>query len=555
MKALLVFVQLLVAGATLAQPAATLARLHRRLAATAPTDTSRVRMLDSLAIAYQQVQFDSAWTYATRAYELAQSLNDQRGLFGAYKQLGILNGIRGNDEASLRLFLAQLRLADKVPGKARFKPAILSNIAHSYFSLGRYDQALAMLHQARRLDELARDTVGVLSGLGNIAEVQMTQGQAHLALQTITQALALRRRYSGPRDWTLDVQMASALLRAGRPAAARDTCLAILPHLQRGRLIDHLAHTYNCLLKAYHQLGQPAAAEQAGQAALAYARQAGQLSLQRDVLETLAELAADQQNFAAAYRRRQQAGRLTDSLTRASNAKTVQDLQFRYETERKEAQIRALAQEARSRRWQVVLWSGVAVLGLVAAALLYRSKRLQNKVFRQREQLLEQQREQSEARRQLQEAARAALQLQLDSNQRELASATLYAQQKTKLLEDLTARLEALARRVPEPQREPVADMKKAIRQHLQVGDDWEKVTLHFEKIHPQFFEQLRQQHPSLTPNDLKQCAYLKLNLTNKDIANLLNIEPNSVKIAHYRIKKKLGLPEESNLRDYILSV
>ena len=529
--------------------------MARQLAA-ATTDTARTRLLLALADAQQATRPDSAWAYANRALDLARAGNNLPGLFDAYGQVGILYGIRGNDEASLRLLLTQLRLADQLPDRQRQRPAILSNIAHSYLNLGRYDQALAMLARARRLDEQARDTAGILADLGNMAEIEMGREQPAAALRTVTQALALRRQYRAPvPSGVLDVQMASVLLRLHRPAAARDTCLRVLPTLRRYQLIDQLAYTQNCLLKAYYALHQPEAAEQAGRLALRYARQADERELTRDVLETLAALSAGQQNFGTAYRRRLQADSLSRELTTASNDKTVQDLQFRYETERREARIQVLAQEAASRRRQAGLWAGLAVAALVATALVYRTKRLQAKVFAQREQLLEERRSQSEARQLVEEAARAALQQELDTNQRELTTATVFAQQKTRLLEDLTARLEALARRVPEPQRAAVADMKRTIRQHLHVADDWERVTLHFEKIHPQFFEQLRQQHPALTPNDLKQCAYLKLNLTNKDIANLLNIEPNSVKIAHYRIKKKLDLPEEENLRDYILSV
>ena len=309
------------------------------------------------------------------------------------------------------------------------------------------------------------------------------------------------------------------------------------------------------MLDAYRHLGQLPEAERAGRAALAYARQSGQRGTERDVLAMLAQVAARRGDFAAAYRQHVQAAALTDSLTTEGKVKSLQDLQFRYETEKREARIRVLDREAVARRWLLALWAGLAVAAGLTAGFIYQSKRLQTKVFVQREALLEERRRQSEARQLFQEAAGAALQLEFDTNQRELTSTTLFAQQKTKLLEDLTAGLEALGARVPDPEREAVAELKKAIRQHLQVGDDWERVTLHFEKVHPQFFEQLRQQNPGLTPNELKQCAYVKLNLTNKDIANLVNIEPNSVKIAQYRIKKKLGLPEESSLRDYILSI
>lgn len=554
MRYWLLLIASLILGPTTAR-SATPPALRQQLAA-ATADSTRLRLLLRLAATSQNDQPDSAAVWAAQARQLATATHNQPALLKSLGLLGILQGMRGHEEASLRLFLQQLRLTERVPALQRFQPGILSNLAHSYFSLGRFGQAQAMMRRAYRLDASAADTLGMLTDLSNMAEIQMTQGQAREALQMVQQAQALRDALRPvPPTWSLEVQQASALLRLGRLAEARAVALATLPRMQAQQLPDQLAYMYNCLLKAHRGLNELPQAEAAGQQALRYARQSGQQPLVQEVLATRADVAARRRDYPRAYLLRLQADSLSQQMTAASNAKTVQDLQVRYETERRETQIRGLAREAADQRRQNWLWAGLAVAGAGAAGLLYRSRRLQGKVFRQREQLLEERRRQSEARQLLEEAARAALQLELDSNQRELATATVFAQQKTKLLEDLTARLETLARRVPEPQRAPVAEMKRAIRQHLQVGDDWEKVTLHFEKIHPQFFEQLRQQHPALTPNDLKQCAYLKLNLTNKDIASLLNIEPNSVKISHYRIKKKLELAEESNLRDYILSI
>lgn len=61
--------------------------------------------------------------------------------------------------------------------------------------------------------------------------------------------------------------------------------------------------------------------------------------------------------------------------------------------------------------------------------------------------------------------------------------------------------------------------------------------------------------HPELTSSDLKLCAYLRLNLTSKEIAPLLNISVKSVEIKRYRLRKKMNLDRNENLTDYILSI
>ena len=61
--------------------------------------------------------------------------------------------------------------------------------------------------------------------------------------------------------------------------------------------------------------------------------------------------------------------------------------------------------------------------------------------------------------------------------------------------------------------------------------------------------------HPELTSNDLRLCAYLRLNLSSKEIAPLLNISPRSVEVKRYRLRKKMDLKHESSLTDYILEI
>jgi Sigma-70, region 4. len=72
--------------------------------------------------------------------------------------------------------------------------------------------------------------------------------------------------------------------------------------------------------------------------------------------------------------------------------------------------------------------------------------------------------------------------------------------------------------------------------------------------VHDDFFKRLLLTYPQLTPGDLRLAAYLKLNLSSKEIAPLLNISVRGVENKRYRLRKKLGLPEEANLTEFILN-
>ena len=69
------------------------------------------------------------------------------------------------------------------------------------------------------------------------------------------------------------------------------------------------------------------------------------------------------------------------------------------------------------------------------------------------------------------------------------------------------------------------------------------------------FIKKIKSLHPELTPNDLRLCAYLRLNLPSKEIAPLLNISHRSVEVKRYRLRKKMNLDHKENLTEYILNL
>jgi DNA-binding CsgD family transcriptional regulator len=94
----------------------------------------------------------------------------------------------------------------------------------------------------------------------------------------------------------------------------------------------------------------------------------------------------------------------------------------------------------------------------------------------------------------------------------------------------------------------------KAIDYSLESEKDWDEFRMYFEKVHSSFFEKMKQQHPDLTQSDLKLCALISLNLSMKEMAELMGISPESVKMARHRLRKKLNLATEDNLTEFIAS-
>ncbi len=95
--------------------------------------------------------------------------------------------------------------------------------------------------------------------------------------------------------------------------------------------------------------------------------------------------------------------------------------------------------------------------------------------------------------------------------------------------------------------------MIRLVDQNISSDDDWQIFQTNFDRIHENFFRNLHAAYPELTSNDLRFCAYFRLNLTTKDIAHLMNISPKGVEVARYRIRKKINIPSEKNISEFLI--
>lgn len=137
---------------------------------------------------------------------------------------------------------------------------------------------------------------------------------------------------------------------------------------------------------------------------------------------------------------------------------------------------------------------------------------------------------------------------------RELAMLMMQMLEKNNMLHDIQKQLQKIGER----KEEGIPDFKevgKALQESLNLDEDWDKFRLHFEQVHPAFFQQLAVQYPQLTVHEQKTLAYIRINLSTKDIARLLNIEGKSVKMIKYRLKKKLNLTEDMDLENFVKSI
>jgi len=192
------------------------------------------------------------------------------------------------------------------------------------------------------------------------------------------------------------------------------------------------------------------------------------------------------------------------------------------------------------------------VLGLALIVLIqYFNNRYYKK---QKEKLIEKKQrelelEQLESQRQLIQFKNQNLQLDIENKNRELGTATMNLVKRNELLNNIK---EELSR---SKSLDDVKGVIRLINTNLNNTSDWKLFEEAFNNVDKNFMKKIKTLHPSITPNDLRLCAYLRLNLSSKEIAPLLNISHKSVEVKRYRLRKKMGLDHEQSLTDYILEL
>jgi ligand-binding sensor domain-containing protein/DNA-binding CsgD family transcriptional regulator/heme exporter protein D len=202
---------------------------------------------------------------------------------------------------------------------------------------------------------------------------------------------------------------------------------------------------------------------------------------------------------------------------------------------------------------------GVVCLAIVMTLILVPRHRFE-KEKAELEQVHQQQRAQQQQRiaqtqAQVEALEHANLEADIRHKSQELATATMHLVQKNEVIAHLRSELENMLNRHREhPGAKDLRDLVRMLGQDQQFDRDWEQFAYHFDQVHAGFLRRLSERYPQLTPKDQRLCAYLRMNLSTKEIAPLMNISVRGVEISRYRLRKKLDLDREINLNEFMMT-
>ncbi|MFH6935435.1 histidine kinase [Flavobacterium sp. FlaQc-30] len=212
-----------------------------------------------------------------------------------------------------------------------------------------------------------------------------------------------------------------------------------------------------------------------------------------------------------------------------------------------------------SQPWYFSFWMVLLYLLVIAAVLFFYYKwnklrytqklKLQAEELKHQREILEMELK-KENELNIQEFEKHILELELQTKSSEVAGKSLSIAKQSEMIENIQGILDS-----EKDFNKLKSEIKKAIKINEVNKHEWETFETNLNQIHNEFIINLSKKYPHLTPKDIKLCVYLKMNLSSKEIAPLMNISFRGVELHRYRLRKKLSLTQDENLSKFLLSL
>ena len=259
----------------------------------------------------------------------------------------------------------------------------------------------------------------------------------------------------------------------------------------------------------------------------------------KDLYPLLAKLHAIKGDSARAYLYSDSAHFVKDSLhARRSSMMTIMaERKIELEKHRSEMQ-RLEAQKTLQTMLRNSLIGGIILLLIIAALIINRQRIL----HRQKEEKLE--------------SEKKTIESELERATRKLRDFTNHIREKNKLIEKFSAEIEKHKHKADAAELEASKEARDKLMQATILTDDqWEEFRKVFDKVHDGYLHRLREKLPILSPADTRYVVLSKLNLTSKEMASMLGVRPDAIRLYRHRLRKKLNITDDQNLEKLIKSI
>jgi DNA-binding CsgD family transcriptional regulator len=217
--------------------------------------------------------------------------------------------------------------------------------------------------------------------------------------------------------------------------------------------------------------------------------------------------------------------------------------------------------------WYRSVWA-YSIYGISIIALLFTGFNLLDRKYQREQKILEQKQQEElsqkdtaleklsqQSQEEITRLQNEKLESELQHMNNELATSTMHLLNKNEFITGVKNQLaHILKKNNHEEIKKELTQITRNIEQNISADSDWEHFQFHFDRVHGDFTNRFKGAFPTLSPQEIKLSAYLRMNLSSKEIAQLLNISVRGVEISRYRLRKKIQLDRNKNLQDFILN-
>ncbi len=417
----------------------------------------------------------------------------------SYWSIGNVHGKLENIEKSNEYYRLALDVYNRL-GLIDDAEQIKENVAINHYHLGNYQKAISMYKNSIVYLDANKYNTSLAVIYGNLSRTYIKLDSIYKAEETIRKALALKDKHDDVSLYGLHLRYAGQIMMKRRE--------------------------YNNALSNYKQ-------------ALSIAEETNsKTSIVAGYLK-MSEAYSSLGNYKKAHEYLDLHRVLNEKVLGKENLAKINELEILYQTERKEKEliiekdkVELLEKEAAVsalQRW--LLGSGLL---LALASLLFGWYS-----FRQRSMLAKKEKEKVDA--------------ELEFKKKELTTHALHLAKKNEMLESLKNR--ALVLQNESEEKNGYRQLIRTIDFDLKDDNNWENFANYFEQVHKGFNQNVTRRYPSVTPNELRLISLVKMNLSIKEMANILNISVAGVKKSRQRLRKKMNLKTNDSLEKAVLEM
>lgn len=416
----------------------------------------------------------------------------------------------------------------------------LNNIGKIYEMWKNFDEAVKYYTESLSLAKSAGNQTMIAVRLNNLGTVNKAWQRYNEALDYFQQALVIERKMGNMEKVGRRLTYIAATYLSMKQY---DKCLSFLnqasPLVEKSGLVDDLARMYNIFGQYFLSTGDYPGAVEYFNRSQVFALKNNLKPLQMGNLQGLTEAYERSGRPSPALENLKKFLVIKDSVFTAESNTKLAEFQARFENEKMRLENEMLKKDANLKR-DIYILSGVVSFAIVAILLsIILILRLKARNARQSRQMAEQQ------------AGR--LELELELRNKELTCNAMSIIHKNEAVAEM---VEALEKAIREGQP---AGVLNSVFEKIRNGDrenSWKEFEVRFTQVHREFYEKLNSLYPELSPNERKLCAFLRLNMTTKDIASITHQSVHSINVARTRLRRKMNLANsEENLVNFLTNL